>query len=62
MRTSGVLSCMATWTPMLAWQAPGPRVTMATPGRPVSLPWASAMWTAPASKRQVTSSTRSRTS
>jgi hypothetical protein len=36
--TSGVESWKATWTPMAAWQAPGPRVTMATPGLPVSLP------------------------
>ena len=59
--SSGVLSCMATCTPMLAWQAPGPRVTMAAAGRPVSLPWASAAFTAPASKRHVYSRTRSRT-
>ena len=28
----------AVWTPTDAWVAPGPRVTMQTPGRPVSLP------------------------
>ena len=42
-------------TPIAPWQAPGPRVTIAAAGRPVSLPYASAMFTAPASNRQVTS-------
>ena len=29
---------MAVWTPLEAFVAPGPRVTMQMPGRPVSLP------------------------
>ena len=41
--TRGVESCHARWMPTKALEAPGPRVTMATPGRPVSLPCASAM-------------------
>ena len=41
--TRGVESCHARCTPTNALDAPGPRVTMATPGRPVSFPWASAM-------------------
>ncbi len=53
-RISGVLSCIAVWTPVLACVAPGPRVTKQIPGRPVSLPSASAMLAAPASWRQVT--------
>ena len=42
-RIIGVESWKATWTPPLALVAPGPRVTKATPGRPVILPSASAM-------------------
>ena len=34
----GVESCCAVWTPIAAFVAPGPRVTSAMPGRPVSLP------------------------
>ena len=34
--------------------APGPRVTRQIPGRPVSFPYASAMFAAPASCRQTT--------
>ena len=41
--TRGVESCHARWMPTNALDAPGPRVTMATPGSPVSLPCASAM-------------------
>src|ERR1700735_480530 len=36
---------------MLAWDAPGPRVTRQTAARPVSFPPASAMWAAAASCR-----------
>ena len=39
----GVESWKAACTPILALAAPGPRVTKHTPGRPVSLPCASAM-------------------
>ena len=39
----------AVWTPMAALLAPGPRVTSAMPGLPVSLPYASAMLQAPLS-------------
>jgi len=42
-RIIGVESCCAVWTPMAACIAPGPRVTKQMPGRPVSLPCASAM-------------------
>ena len=48
----GVLSWRATCTPALAFVAPGPRVTKATPGLPVSLPVASAIMAAPPSWRQ----------
>ena len=51
MRTSGVESWNATWIPAAAFVAPGPRVTMHTPGRPVSLPYASAIIAAPPSWR-----------
>ncbi len=37
-RIMGVESCLATWTPELAFVAPGARVTMQMPGAPVSLP------------------------
>jgi hypothetical protein len=47
----GVESWNAVWTPFDACVAPGPRVTMHTPGRPVSLPYASAMFAAPPSWR-----------
>ena len=36
--TIGVESWAALCRPIAAWQAPGPRVTMTMPGRPVSLP------------------------
>ena len=52
--TIGVESWNAVCTPIAALQAPGPRVTMQTPGRPVSLPCASAMKAAPPSWRQTT--------
>ena len=39
---------------MNAFAAPGPRVTIATPGRPVSLPSATAMNAAPPSWRVTT--------
>ena len=41
-------------TPQDACVAPGPRVTMHTPGLPVSFPYASAMFAAPTSCRHVT--------
>jgi hypothetical protein len=47
--TIGVESCCAVCTPMDALQAPGPRVTISTPGLPVALPHASAMNAAPPS-------------
>ena len=50
-RIIGVESCEAMWTPTLACVAPGPRVTRQTPGRPVSFPYASAMFAAAASWR-----------
>ncbi len=53
---SGVESCLAMWMPAEALVAPGPRVTKQMPGRPVSLPTASAMQAAPLSWRQMTSS------
>jgi hypothetical protein len=56
----GVESWNAVCTPMLALVAPGPRVTKHTPGRPVSLPCASAMKAAPPSCRQMTNRMRSR--
>ncbi len=37
-RISGVESWPAVWIPTAAWVAPGPRVTMHSPGCPVSLP------------------------
>ena len=40
---SGVESWNAVWMPIAALLAPGPRVTKQMPGRPLSLPWASAM-------------------
>ena len=52
----GVESCMATCTPALALVAPGPRVTKAMPGRPVSLPIASAIIATPPSCRPTTTS------
>jgi hypothetical protein len=51
-RIIGVESWKAMWTPAEALVAPGPRVTMQMPGRPVSLPAASAMMAAPPSWRQ----------
>ncbi len=54
-RSIGVESCIAVCTPTAAWVAPGPRVTMQIPGRPVSFPYASAAFAAPCSCRQVTS-------
>ncbi|MCY1231770.1 hypothetical protein D9M72_442300 [compost metagenome] len=50
----GVESCQAVWSPTWALAAPGPRVTMATPGRWFILPSASAMYAAPPSCRQAT--------
>ncbi len=44
-------------TPALALVAPGPRVTKQTPGRPVSLPCASAIMAAPPSCRHTVTST-----
>src|SRR5438128_11828098 len=61
-RISGVESCEAVWTPIEAFVAPGPRVTSAIPGRPVSLPYASAMFEAPLSCLQTTRRMRSRAS
>lgn len=61
-RISGVESWNAVCTPTIACDAPGPRVTKHTPGRPVSLPCASAIWQAVASCRQVTSFSRPLTS
>jgi hypothetical protein len=55
-RIIGVESCMAMCTPWLALVAPGPRVTKQMPGRPVSLPCASAIIAAPPSARQVSTS------
>jgi hypothetical protein len=49
---SGVESCRAICRPGAALVAPGPRVTNTMPGRPVSLPTASAMMAAPLSCRQ----------
>ena len=49
---SGTESCSAMWMPCEALVAPGPRVTMAMPGRPVSRAVASAIIAAPASCRQ----------
>ena len=48
----GELSSWAMCTPTMALLAPGPRVTMATPGRPVARPTASAIMAAPPSCRQ----------
>ena len=53
-RIIGVESWWAMCTPALALVAPGPRVTKQMPGRPVSLPWASAIIAAPPSCRQAT--------
>ncbi len=50
--TMGVESWCAMWTPIEEFVAPGPRVTKATPGRPVSLPCASAIIAVPPSWRQ----------
>ncbi len=50
--TSGVESWRAMWMPGEALVAPGPRVTKQTPGRPVTLPTASAIMAAPPSCRQ----------
>ena len=47
---------MAMCTPAAALVAPGPRVTKHTPGRPVSLPCASAIMAAPPSWRQTVNS------
>ncbi len=47
----GELSCIAVCTPIAALLAPGPRVTKAMPGLPVSLPQAAAMKPAPPSWR-----------
>ncbi len=52
--TSGVESCWATCSPLMALAAPGPRVTKHTPGSPVILPHASAIIDAPPSWRQMT--------
>jgi len=52
--TIGVESWNAVCTPIEACVAPGPRVTNATPGLPVSLPYASAMFAAAASWRHAT--------
>ena len=60
--TIGVESCMAVWTPIEAFVAPGPRVTKQIPGRPVSFPYASAMKAAPPSCRQMTNRSSSVTS
>jgi hypothetical protein len=54
-RSIGVESCRAVCTPLVACVAPGPRVTRHTPGRPVSFPYASAMFAAPPSWRVTTS-------
>jgi hypothetical protein len=43
------------WMPGEALVAPGPRVTKAMPGRPVTLPTASAIIVAPPSWRQTVS-------
>jgi hypothetical protein len=43
------------WMPGEALVAPGPRVTKTTPGRPVTLPTASAIIVAPPSWRQTVS-------
>ena len=48
-RTSAVASCQAVWMEIIAFAAPGPRVTMAMPGRPVSRASARAMNPAPPS-------------
>ncbi len=55
-RIIGVESCRAMWIPAEALVAPGPRVTMQMPGRPVSFPAASAMMAAPPSWRQTRTS------
>jgi hypothetical protein len=54
--TIGCESCIATCTPIEAFVAPGPRVTKATPGRPVSAPSAQAMKPTPPSCRHTTKS------
>ena len=53
----GVESWKAMCTPAEALVAPGARVTIATPGVPLSLPSASAIIAAPPSCRQMTTST-----
>ena len=57
-RIIGVESCRPTWRPPEALVAPGPRVTMTMPGRPVSLPQASAAMAAPPSWRQTVTADR----
>ncbi len=52
--TSAVESCHAVCRPTWAFAAPGPRVTMATPGTTFILPSASAMYVAPPSWRHTT--------
>jgi hypothetical protein len=54
--TSGVASCQAVCTAIAALAAPGPLVTITTPGRPVSRACASAMKPAPPSWRHTTNS------
>ena len=51
-RTMGVEAWKAAWTPIAALVAPGPRVTIQTPGRPEIFPCASAIKAAPPSWRQ----------
>ena len=52
--TMGVESCHAVCRPTCALAAPGPRVTMATPGTWFIFPSASAMYAAPPSWRHTT--------
>jgi hypothetical protein len=54
-RITGVESWNDVCVPIAALVAPGPRVTKATPGWPVSLAYASAMKLAPDSWRVTTS-------
>ena len=64
-RRTGSSACEswnAVCSPMLALVAPGPRVTKQMPGRPLSLPCASAMKAAPPSCRQAMKRMRSRCS
>jgi len=51
---NGTSSCRAVCTAIAALLAPGPRLTQATPGRPVSRASAIAMKPAPASCRHAT--------